>query len=115
MFFLFGWGTQTKKFEGPTEMRVCRVCGKESDWHLHRHSKWMTAFLVPVLPYSMKWVHSCPECGNFEVPEDEEKSRLIKMARLKRAFKKGKVKRGEYEMEIAKLRRGGNWKSGRDL
>jgi len=79
MFFLFGWGRQTRKDFGPTIPLKCGNCNN-SGFHMLLHlKKWFTLFFIPVVPYESRHYLLCEVCSRgFELhgPQIEKAKRL---------------------------------------
>jgi hypothetical protein len=105
MFILFGWGTQTERNEGPIDPHACENCGQEASWYLYRISRWITFFLVPTIPYTTKRFQVCPNCDYAVEVKGKEADYLTKLARLNKQLQKGRIQRGQYELELQRLKR----------
>ena len=63
MFFVFGWGRQTKNDFGPTLPGRCPNC-KNNGFHRLLHiRKWFTLFFIPVFPYESHHYLLCDVCS----------------------------------------------------
>ena len=71
MFFIFGWGTQTKKILDEINFNVCNHCHKEN-FKLTKVTSWATLFFIPIIPYEQKYYILCPNCDfGYEIDEDK--------------------------------------------
>ncbi len=64
MFFIFGWGHQTRKqFDSAIE-RDCPQCRNRVRLVLLHVKKWFTFFFIPLIPYAAEYFLACPTCGH---------------------------------------------------
>lgn len=73
---IFGWGYVTLKKFGPVRKFSCNNCRNEVDWYLQKVISWITLFFIPVIPYHMKYLLVCYDCGHSLELEKEEFERL---------------------------------------
>jgi ribosomal protein S27AE len=64
MFFVFGWGHQTRKQFDPGIERQCPQCHNHVRMALLNLKKWFTFFFIPVIPYGSEYFLACPTCGH---------------------------------------------------
>jgi len=76
MFFLFGWGKQTRKELSEKEFDICSYCNIDR-LKVFRITTWATLFFIPVIPYETKYYLSCPNCERGYEIEEEEADKLI--------------------------------------
>ena len=70
MFFIFGWGKQTKKYLSEKEFELCIYCHK-SKLRLVKITSWITFFFIPIIPYKTKNYLSCPNCeSGYEINKE---------------------------------------------
>ena len=104
MFFLFGWGHQTSKDEGPTLSTHCQNCGNEVWLHLHTAKTWFTIFFIPVIPYELKSGLFCPVCSRgFELQGTEMLVRARQLRALSAALQSGELSEEQYLLQAANL------------
>lgn len=63
MFFLFGWGRQSRKNYGPTLPLKCPNCNNDVFLHLLHARTWFSLFFIPVLPYNSEYYLLCDICS----------------------------------------------------
>ncbi len=61
-FFLFGYGPRTKDL-GPDVERDCPNCHNRRQWRRYEETRWITVFLIPVIPTDRKRLTVCPVCS----------------------------------------------------
>ena len=79
MFFIFGWGRQTRKDFGPTLPIKCGNCNNSGFHRLLHVRKWFTLFFVPVIPYESHHFLLCDVCSRgFELhgPQVDKAKRM---------------------------------------
>ncbi len=70
MFFLFGWGKQTRKYLSEQEFELCRYCHK-SKLKLVEITSWATIFFIPIIPYKTKYLLACGNCEcSYELSDE---------------------------------------------
>lgn len=62
MPIFFGWGRQTTWNVGPVFQQLCSHCNNDDYWVLTRRITWFTLFFIPIIPYNIKYIVTCPTC-----------------------------------------------------
>lgn len=86
MFFLFGWGHQTRKDYGPTLPITCPNCHNQCYWHLLHVRVWFTLFFIPVIPYESKHYLLCEVCSRGMELDHEQISKAKELNQATAAF-----------------------------
>ncbi|PAB58525.1 zinc ribbon domain-containing protein [Anaeromicrobium sediminis] len=82
---IIGVGRRTIKNYGSLKTDYCNRCSNNSDFQLHRHTKWITLFFIPLIPYGKDSLIVCPRCGYYEKIDE------ITFAKLKTAVENREV------------------------
>jgi ribosomal protein S26 len=78
MFFIFGFGKQTEKELGKTQKIRCQNCGNVREWQYKKFTSWFSLFFIPVIPYKIDYIKSCPICRSaVKVNKDEAISNQV--------------------------------------
>jgi uncharacterized protein YbaR (Trm112 family) len=76
MFFIFGWGHQTREqFDSRLHMR-CPLCHNDVRLILVSVTKWFTLFFLPIIPYSWVYFLGCPICSHGVMVDKARFSRI---------------------------------------
>jgi zinc-ribbon family len=67
---LFGWGRRTVKHQGQIS-QTCPHCHNTGWFNVVTVRTWFTLFFIPVIPYKVRHVMMCTNCG-FTVELDAE-------------------------------------------
>lgn len=60
---IFGFGKVTTKHCGKVNVVHCQNCHNEKEWELRVIKRWFTLYFIPIFPYQIIRVISCPVCG----------------------------------------------------
>ena len=72
MVLIFGTGKQFFKELGRTQKSKCIRCRNKTSFSLVKGTKWLTFFLIPLIPYSITYYLFCDICStSFEITKDE--------------------------------------------
>ncbi|MCT4595195.1 MAG: zinc ribbon domain-containing protein [Anaeromicrobium sp.] len=63
---IIGVGRRTIKNYGSLKTDYCNRCSNNSDFQLHKHTKWISLFFIPLIPYGRDNLIVCPRCGYYE-------------------------------------------------
>lgn len=96
MFFIFGWGKQTRKDFGPVNKLNCSHCGRDEYWHLVRSITWATLFFIPIIPYSIEKFILCPICQYGIQLDDKKFNELRAIAEANQMLLDGKITELEH-------------------
>lgn len=91
MFFVFGWGRQTRKNFGIVSKLKCDHCGNDDYWKLLRLTEWFTLFFIPVIPYSSEKYLLCPICEYGIKLDDAKFNELRPIAEANQLLIKGEI------------------------
>lgn len=72
------WGSRAfKKIKALTGPYTCNACGNVSKFQVLRIATWFTLFWIPLFPYSFKYYHVCPMCGDTYPLTKQQAQELI--------------------------------------
>ncbi len=75
------WGSHTfKKVMAATGPYTCMNCNNGSLFQVLRTMTWFTLFWIPIFPYSTKYFHVCPICGQAAKITKQQAQELIAQA-----------------------------------
>lgn len=101
---IFGWGYQTLKRFGPVQKTSCSKCRNETSWHLRKVTSWITLFFIPVIPYHMKYLLVCSDCGySLELEREEFEELKEKAGRVDEQFFKQDIMRDDMAMDTGRV------------
>ena len=74
---IFGFGHQKAKILGHIGAMDCPRCNNTSPFVVHQAKTYFTLFFIPLIPYSTRFLLSCPVCRETRQISAEEKDRLL--------------------------------------
>lgn len=96
MFFIFGWGRQTRKDFGSVAKWHCNHCGRDDYWRLLRSTTWATLFFIPLIPYSIEKFILCPICQYGIQLDDKKFNEFRPLAEANQLLIDGKITETEH-------------------
>lgn len=103
MFFLFGWGRQSRKNYGPTLPLKCPNCHNDVFLHLLHSRTWFSLFFVPVLPYDSEYWLLCNICSRGFQLHGHQVSLAKQMNQATISFLNGGISKEQYSSTIDNL------------
>ena len=103
---IFGWGRQTIKQIGIAFKNLCNHCHNEDYWILTRITTWFTLFFIPVIPYSIKYLLSCPVCKYGLTLDSKQIEQIKPLSEINQLLVDGKITQEEHRMRINQLHGG---------
>lgn len=77
MFFIFSLADRKTKHVGNAGIMDCPRCNNTADWPIFREKTYFSLFFIPLIPYSTKYLLSCPVCRETSVMSEEERKRFL--------------------------------------
>lgn len=74
---IFGFGDRKSEFLGTIGLMDCPRCRNTSEWPIHRVRSYFSFFFIPLIPYSTRYLLSCPVCREAREITQEEKDRYL--------------------------------------
>ena len=59
---IIGFGQRKTQQLGTIGLMDCPRCGNTSEWPVHRERTYFSLFFIPLIPYSTRYLLSCPVC-----------------------------------------------------
>lgn len=103
MPIIFGWGRQTTKQIGIAFKYLCNHCHNEEFWILSKITTWFTLFFIPVIPYSTKYLLSCPVCQYGLTLDDKQLEQIKPIAETNQLLLDGHITQSEHQTRISQL------------
>jgi hypothetical protein len=100
---IFGWGRVTNKNFGPTMATNCPNCHNDVWLQLHKYSKWLTLFFIPVLPYSSEHLLLCDVCSQGVKLKEKQIQRAKQMNELTQGLFDETISKDEYWSRVDKI------------
>jgi hypothetical protein len=76
------YGTRSfKKIMAQTGPYTCNHCGNATFFNVVRVANWFTMFFIPLFPFSFKYFHVCPVCGDGQRIDKATAKNLIEQAK----------------------------------
>ena len=79
MFILYGTRS-FKKIMAQTGPYTCNHCSNATFFNVVRVAQWFTLFFIPLFPFSFKYFHICPVCGNGQKIKKDIAKNMIAQA-----------------------------------
>lgn len=102
---IYGWGKQTHKHIGIVFKRACGNCGNEEYWKLTRTITWFTLYFVPLVPYSIKHLLSCPVCEYGFFLTSEQTAEVKTLVTVNQLMVNRKIHEEQYNSGIRVMNR----------
>lgn len=74
---IFGIGDKKAQLLGTIGMMDCPRCNNTSEWPIHKERSYFSLFFIPLIPYSTRYLLSCPVCRETREITEEEKERFL--------------------------------------
>lgn len=74
---IFGFGDKKTQFLGNIGMMDCPRCNNTANWPIHKERSYFSLFFIPLIPYSTRFLLSCPVCREAREITAEEKDRYL--------------------------------------
>lgn len=74
---IFGFGDRKTKLLGSIGTMDCPRCGNSSEWPIHQQRSYFSLFFIPLIPYSTRYLLSCPVCRETREISAQEKDRFL--------------------------------------
>lgn len=100
MFFVFGWGRQTRKNYGIVTKLHCSHCNNDDYWQLLKSTSWFSLFFIPMIPYSSQKFLICPVCQYGITLDDKKFNELKPLAEANQLLVEGKISEIEHNNRI---------------
>jgi hypothetical protein len=97
---IIGWGRQTAEKIGPVHRRYCSNCSTERTCMLYRTSYWVSLYLLPTIPYEIRYFLVCPICTESMELNKVAFYELKSLAELTDLLESGKIAEEEFERRL---------------
>lgn len=74
---IFGFGDRKSQELGRIGPINCPRCNNTSPFVVHQERAYFSLFFIPLIPYSTKFLLSCPVCREARQITTEEKDRML--------------------------------------
>lgn len=100
MSLIFGFDHNHNTNYGTVQTQHCVNCNTSNNWELIKTCKYITLFLIPVLPQSTKYKYQCMACKQGDFLSKKEFDVYRNIANINSSFYNGVINTDEKETQL---------------
>ncbi|HEY4751801.1 MAG TPA: SHOCT domain-containing protein [Candidatus Limnocylindrales bacterium] len=101
MVVIFGWGADGAKDLGEVAPITCPNCHNEVFYHYSSAQKRISFYFVPMVPYGVHEVLSCPICRAGVKLTLDQREVVSRMRATTTLFRTGRIPKASYDASVA--------------